>query len=463
MAGGSAMHHDLTRGQRRFLERLFPDGDCLVSPAAMTPFSADASRLEAMPLAVVRPRELGQCVELLRFARRENLPVYPRGRATNVVGACVPHPPGIVVSTLRQDRILEIDPEDFVAVVQPGVVTGDLQSRAAKLNLFYPPDPASVRSSSIGGNVATCAGGMRALKYGVTRDYVLGLEAVLPGGEVIRPGGRTHKNVVGLDLVRLLVGSEGTLALITGITLKLLPLPEASASLLLGFASLDAALDAARRVFAAGMLPTAMELMAAEVLTCLKNVADTPWPEGTDTALLLKLDGDAATLAQSLERLRQAVSPAGPTYEAQGLGDDEEELWELRRLINPASYTLAPDKLSDDVTVPRGQVAPALRGIRAIGKRLGLTILTFGHLGDGNIHVNIMHDAATRREAALQAKQEVQDLVLSLRGSLSGEHGVGLTKRTCVPKQLGERELALMRSIKAAFDPTGIMNPGKGF
>lgn len=457
------MHTSLGRSQRRFLRKLFPQGDCLTEPQELLPFGADASRLQAVPLAVVRPTRLEQCVELMRWAQKQDMPIYPRGRATNVVGACVPHPPGVVVSTLKQSRILEISPDDFVAVVEPGVITADLQAAAKAKGLFYPPDPASVRSCTIGGNVATCAGGMRALKYGVTRDHVLGLEAVLPGGRVVHLGGRTHKNVMGLDLLRLLVGSEGTLALVTEITLKLLPLPESSASLLLGFASLDKALEAARRVFAAGILPTAMELMAEEVLTCLANVAQVPWPEGTDTLLLLQLDGAAATLPQALERLREVVAPAEPAYETSGMGEEEEKVWELRRLISPASHTLAPDKLSDDITVPRGQVARALAGVRAIGQRLGLIILTFGHLGDGNIHVNIMHDAATQRQAALQAKKEVLELVLSLRGSLSGEHGVGLTKKAYAPLQLGENERALMRGVKAAFDPTGIMNPGKGF
>lgn len=457
------MFEKLKPAHRRFLEHTFPKGDCLTAPEELVPFASDASRLRATPLAVVRPTCLEQCVELLAWAQREDMPVYPRASATNVAGACVPHPPGVVVSTLKQNRILDIDGSDFVAEVQPGVVTAELQAQAAAKRLFYPPDPASVRTSTIGGNVATCAGGMRALKYGVTRDYVLGMEAVLPGGRVIRPGGRCHKNVVGLDLVRLLVGSEGTLALMTRITLKLLPLPEATGSLLLGFASLEAALEAARLTFEAGILPTAMEFMATEVLTALKNVAQVPWPDKTRAALLLKLDGAADTLPPAMERLRNVTSPPGPIFEASGMGEEEERLWELRRLINPASYTLAPDKSSDDVTVPRGRVAPAIEGIRAIGKRHGLIILTFGHLGDGNIHVNIMYDQRTRHEAAMRAKKEVLRLVLSLGGSLSGEHGVGLTKAPYIHEQLSNIERGLMRQIKAAFDPTGIMNPGKGF
>ncbi len=456
----------LQRGQRRFLRSLFPGEQCLLAPHEVHPFGADAGRRHAAPLAVVRPTCLEQCIAFMAWAQQERLPVYVRGRATNVVGACVPHPPGVVVSTLFLDRILELDEQDFVAVVEPGVVTAQLQKEAASQGLFYPPDPASVRSCTLGGNVATCAGGMRALKYGVTRDYVLGLEAVLPGGRVIRPGGRTHKNVVGLDLVRLLVGSEGTLALVTRLTLKLLPLPEATASLLLGFASLEQALEAARGIFAAGILPTAMELMADEVLSAMANVApggSVPWGAETSALLLLRLDGAGDTLPPGLERLRRAAAVGRPTLELTGQGAAEEELWELRRLINPASYTLAPDKLSDDVTVPRGRVGAALSGIREIGRRHGLTILSFGHLGDGNLHVNIMHDARTQGAAALQAKREVLALTLSLGGSLSGEHGVGLTKAPYVGNQLGATERELMRGIKAAFDPAGIMNPGKAF
>lgn len=457
------MTDSLSKSQRAFLRRLFGRQDCLLESQQVYPYGADASRQHAAPLAVVRPQNLEQCRELMAWAQREDMPIYPRGRATNVVGACVPHPPGVVVSTLKLNRIIEIDPDDFVAVVEPGVVTNDIQTAAAAQKLFYPPDPASVRSSSIGGNVATCAGGMRALKYGVTREYVLGLEAVLPGGRVITPGGRTHKNVVGLDLVRLLVGSEGSLALTTKITLKLLPLPESTASLLVGCASLDTCLAVAKSVFAAGILPTAMELMAAEVLTAIANVTTVPWPNSVQAALLLKLDGAVETLPPAMRRLREIVERHSPEFLAEGAGAVEEELWELRRLINPASYSLAPDKMSDDVTVPRGTVVQAIKGVQEIARSHGLIILVFGHLGDGNLHVNIMYDATLQQKEALAAKQEVHSLVLSLRGSLSGEHGVGTSKKPYVGQQLGQEQINLMRQIKAAFDPTGIMNPGKGF
>jgi len=454
----------LDKTQRKFLEKLFPRGDALFSPEETLIFGTDSSRLFAPPLAVVRPGNIDQVSELFAWADAERMPLYIRARATNMVGDCVPSQPGIVVSTLKLDRIKEISAEDFVAVAEPGVVTADFQKAVEKRGLFYPPDPASLRISTLGGNVATCAGGMRAVKYGVTRDYVLGLTAVLPGGRIIRAGGRCHKNVVGLDLVRLIVGSEGSLAFIADMTLKLLPKPEQSASLLAGFGGFEQALTCAGAVFRAGILPVSLEFMAKEVLDCLASHAPVPWPAGTGAALLFKLDGSADALPLDLKRLRRVVDSSGATSVQQGLGKEEEEpLWELRRLINPASFLVAPDKLADDVTVPRGKVLPAVERIRALGRELGLPILIFGHLGDGNLHVNVMHDAKDPDQTAraMQAKMGVMEIILSLQGSLSGEHGTGLTKCPYLDRQLGREERELMQAVKKAFDPRGILNPGK--
>ncbi len=454
----------LDRTQTAFLKSLFPGEESLFAPEEAAAFGADASRAFAQPWAVLRPRSLEQAQELLAFAHRERIPLFPRGRATNVVGDCVPAGGGIVVSTLFLDR-LEVDGEDFVAVAGPGVITADLAARAEALGLFYPPDPASVRISTIGGNVATCAGGMRAVKYGVTRDFVLGLTAVLPGGKAITCGGRTHKNVAGLDLARLLVGSEGTLAFITEIIVKLLPKPQATASVLAGFASEALALAAARAVFGSGMLPVSLEFMGSEVLDCLALAAPVPWPRDTAAALLLRLDGTPAALAADLERLAGVLREAGATHLDKGMGPAEEEpLWELRRLINPATFRVRPDKLSDDVTVPRGKLAAALAGIRQVGAGAGIPILVFGHIGDGNLHVNYMHDAAAGEDAAARAaKSKVLDLILALGGTMSGEHGIGLAKAAYLPRQIGPEELALMHRIKDQFDPHHIMNPGKAY
>jgi len=443
----------------------FPGDGFTAVPEEMCAFGADASRLFEAPWAVVRPECEEQVVGLLTWAQDEGVPLFPRARGTNVVGACVPRGGGVVVSMLRMNRILQIDAEDFVAVVQPGVVTADLQAELGRRGLMYPPDPASVRISTIGGNVATCAGGMSAVKYGVTRDYVLGVRAVLPGGRVLHTGGRNHKNVVGLDLARLFVGSEGTLGLLTEITLKLLPKPEATASVLAGWPQTAGALAAAREIFAAGILPAAMEFMDHDVLSAVALVGEVPWPEGTGAALLLRLDGGREALAADLERLERVVRGTSPSFMRRGLGAQEEEpLWEVRRLINPASFKVAPDKLSDDITVPRSQVRETVEGIRRIAAESGLTVLVFGHLGDGNLHVNVMHDhAAGDGPRALQVKGRVLELVLSLGGTMSGEHGVGLTKFAQLEKQLSPLELELMRSIKKTFDPSGLLNPGKGY
>lgn len=454
----------LDNTHKRFLTDLFPGDGFIQTPEETCAFGADSSRIYEQPWAVVRPENKAQAVELMKWADAERIPLFFRSRGTNVVGACVPKGGGIVVSTLRMNRILDIDGDDFVAVTEPGVVTADLQRACEKKHLMYPPDPASVRISTVGGNVSTNAGGMRAVRYGVTREYVLGLEAVLPGGEVIRTGGRTHKNVVGLDLTRLFVGAEGTLGFITELTLKLLPKPQASASVLVGFASLETALEAARSIFRAGILPVAMEFMAAEVLQALTKVSDVPWPPETQAALLLQIDGSNEALPLELARLESVIKSASPSFMAKGMGADEEPLWEVRRLINPASFRVAPDKMSDDVTVPRGKVAPAIAGIREAGRRHGLTVLTFGHLGDGNIHVNIMYDAAGGElETAKRVKDDVLDVVLGLGGTMSGEHGVGLTKYPYFDRQIGGRERAIMCQVKAAFDPNGILNPGKAY
>ncbi|BBD08854.1 FAD-binding oxidoreductase [Desulfovibrio ferrophilus] len=455
----------LTPAQARFLGELFPGDGFTAVPEETCAFGADASRLFEAPWAVVRPESEEQVVRLMAWAQEEGMPLFPRARGTNVVGACVPRGGGVVVSTLRMNRILEIDAQDFVAVVQPGVVTADLQKELDRHGLMYPPDPASVRISTIGGNVATCAGGMRAVKYGVTRDYVLGVRAVLPGGRVLYTGGRNHKNVVGLDLARLFVGSEGTLGLLTEITLKLLPKPEATASVLAGWPDTDGALGAARDIFAAGILPAAMEFMERDVLKAVAKVGEVPWPEGTGAALLLRLDGGRKALAADLDRLEQVVRSASPSFLLRGLGAREEEpLWEVRRLINPASFKVAPDKLSDDITVPRSKVRNAVDGIRKIATEAGLTVLVFGHLGDGNLHVNVMHDkAAGEGDRALQVKSQVVELVLSLGGTMSGEHGVGLTKYAHLGKQLSPLESEIMHYIKKVFDFKGILNPGKGY
>jgi glycolate oxidase len=347
------------------------------------------------------------------------------------------------------------------------VVTADLARAAEDQGLFYPPDPASVRISTIGGNAATCAGGMRALKYGVTREYVLGLTAVLPGGRVITPGGRTHKDVVGLDLVRLMVGSAGTLGIFTELTLKLLPKPTASASVLAGFAGTADAMAAAGAVFRAGLLPAALEFMDRMALAAAARIDRSHWDEGAGVraALLLRLDGSEACVDADLDALAAVLDHAGAVDVRTGRGADEDPLWDARRTISQAAYRLRPGKSAEDVAVPRGSVARAVEGFHAIGEELGLPVLCFGHLGDGNIHVNLLYDPddEAERRALKKARDKVFRLALSLGGTISGEHGTGLTKGALLARQLGEDQLEIIRGIKRVFDPDGILNPGKGW
>ena len=453
----------LSRSHKKYLQDLFPGRESSFDDCTLLACGVDASQRHARPLALVRPQKTAQIAELLKWAQAERVPIYPRARATNKVGNCVPVRHGVVVSMLDMNSILDIDGRDFVAVTQPGVITADLQKAVEAEKLFYPPDPASMKISTVGGNISTCAGGMRAVKYGVTRDYVLGLEVVLPGGDILRTGGRTQINVVGLDITRLMVGSAGTLGLITEATLKLLPLPETSASMLVGFADLEGSLNGAEAVFGCGILPTAMELMDHNTIRALEMNGEVPWPKGTGGLLLLKIDGSAESVKTDLKRMEEALRTVAVTFVEKGGGSDQERLWELRRIISPAAFNLGPDKQGEDVAVPRGKVAEAIRGYHDIGERLGVIVLCFGHLGDGNIHVSTMYDksASGSKEKALKSKQQIFNLTLELGGTLSGEHGIGLTKAEYINQQLDKNQQRVMNGIKKTFDPFQIMNPGK--
>ena len=455
----------LTKAHEAFLTDLFPGDGCLLTPEEMNVFATDAGRERAMPWAVVRPENREQVAELLRWADAERMPIVPRARATNQVGAAVPVHGGVVVSLLRMNRIIDIDERDFAAVLQPGVVTAELQAACAKKRLFYPPDPASVKTSTVGGNIATCAGGLRAVKYGVTRDWVLGLEAVLPGGRILTMGGRSHKDVVGLDLKRLFVGSAGKLGLITEVTVKLIPLPEASASVLVGFRDLASCMDGAQAVFRAGLLPSACEFMDETVLSVVRMDNDIPVAPDARGALLFKLDGTSEAVDAEVRRLTRALDAVRPVSVEVGVGEAEEAIWDVRRGISPASYRLRPDKVSEDIAVPRGRVAELVESIHRTGREHGLPVLCYGHLGDGNIHANVMYDRSSDDETATAntVKEALFRLALELGGTISGEHGTGLAKASFVPEQLSADEMQIMADIKAVFDPHSIMNPGKGW
>ena len=452
---------ELTAEHRDFLQKLF--GDNLSFDAkTLKVYASDASLVQGKVLAMVRPTTTEQVQEFMRWADENRIVVHPRGRGTSLAGGCVPTVAGIVVSTLGMDKILDISDTDFVAEVEPGVCTATFQATCDKLGLFYPPDPASSKASSIGGNVITCAGGLRAVKYGVTRDYVLGCEIVLPGGKLLKLGGRTHKDVIGLDLTRLVVGSEGSLGILTKIILKLLPKPESSASILVGYPSLDAALASMGKVFAAGILPAAVEFMNETVLDILKRTGDIFWPAEVNSLLLFQVDGSRETVPLEIARLGAQLKDA--MWQKIGVSPEEEnELWAPRRRVSAASYVLGPDRIGGDMAVPRGQILNAVRRFEGVAQSNGKRLIAFGHAGDGNIHANLHYDAedADDKERTMRTHHQLDEAVLEFGGSISGEHGGGCLKD--VGRQLGEAEQAMMRLVRQTFDPNQILNPQKGY
>jgi len=451
----------LTDAHRAFLENLLGE-NVSFDKRVLKVHSSDASLREGEVFAVVRPSSVDEVREIMRWADEEKIVTHTRGRGTSLAGGCVPTVPGIVLSTMALDKILEISNTDFVAVAEPGVCTATLQAECEKRGLMYPPDPASGKATSLGGNVATCAGGLRAVKYGVTRDYVLGCEVVVPGGRLLKFGGRTHKDVVGLDAARFLVGSEGTLGVITKLCLKLIPKPEASASVLAGYSSLDAALLSMGKVFAAGILPSAVEFMGETALDILARTGEAPWPDTVNSFLLFQVDGSAETVPLEIARLGRQIDDA--LWQAQGVTPEEENaIWAHRRRISAASYVLGPDRIGGDMAVPRGQLLPAVRRFEEICAASGKRLIAFGHAGDGNIHANLHYDASDPddTERTMRAHHAMDKAVLEFGGSISGEHGGGSLKD--VGAQLGKDEQDLMRRIRAVFDPNGILNPKKGY
>jgi D-lactate dehydrogenase (cytochrome)/glycolate oxidase len=452
----------LTRVHQTFLEDLFGRDGLSFDPAVLRIYSSDASNEKGNIFAVVRPNDAGQVREFMHWADAERVVVHPRGRGTSLAGGCVPTVPGIVVSMLGMDRLIDISPTDFVAEVEPGLCTATFQAEVEKRGLMFPPDPASGKATSLGGNVCTCAGGLRAVKYGVTRDYVLGCEIVLPGGQLMKFGGRTQKDVVGLDLTRFVVGSEGTLGIVTRLILKLIPKPEASASVLVGYRSLEDALSSMAKVFAAGILPAAAEFIGETCMEILTRTGECPWPDEVKAMMLFQIDGSRETIGLENARLSRQLDDA--LWRMEGVGKEEEDkLWAFRRRISAASYVLGPDRMGGDMAVPRGKILPAVRRFEEIAAGNGKRLIAFGHAGDGNIHANLHYDASDTDDAARTVKTHhaLDKAVLEFGGSLSGEHGGGSLKD--VGQQLGDREHELMLRIRKLFDPNLILNPKKGY
>jgi len=437
----------------------------LTGPEERECYSFDGSATGFLPDAVCLPAETRQVSAILRLASRHRIPVVPRGAGSNMTGGSLAVRGGLVLAMNRMDRILEIDAGNMITVVEPGVITGHLQRKLARLGLVYPPDPASLNFCTLGGNAAECAGGPSAVKYGVTRDYIIGCQAVLADGTVIETGVRTEKGVSGYDLTRLLIGSEGTLAVFTRLILRLLPAPESRYTFLLLFGEIDEATTLVAELLASGLMPCTMEYMDRTALSIVRDRIHPPLPADCGALLLVELDGDRSTADQQRQRLHNLL--AGRKLRISEATDQEQRqnLWQARRSVSPAAFALKPDKLSEDVVVPRSRIPDLVRFLEELARRLELTIFSFGHAGDGNIHVNIMLEKSDAREAARgeQARKELFDFVLSCQGTLSGEHGIGLSKAPFLAQEIPPDTLRLMQKIKQLFDPLNILNPGKIF
>lgn len=429
-------------------------------------YSYDATQMEFLPDAVVHPATAEEVAAILRLANRAGFPVFPRGAGSGFSGGALPKAGGIVLVTTRMNRILRIDTENLIAEVEPGVVTEQFQQEVEKLGLFYPPDPASLKFSTLGGNVAENAGGPRAVKYGCTKDFVMGLEVVLPTGAIIRTGGETYKGVVGYDMTKLLCGSEGTLGIITKIVFKLLPYPDAKKTMLTIFDSIDGAAKAVSSIIGGKIIPTTLEFMDYATLQCVDRRFNLGIPAEGRAVLLIEVDGDRDLIEKQASQIHDIIKPLGLVqFRAAQDRAESEQLWQVRSLVSPSLRDVNPDKFNEDIVVPRSKVPDVIRRIEAIRQRHDIPIVNFGHAGDGNIHVNIMVDKriAGMEEKAHQAIREVFQAALDLGGTMSGEHGVGLSKAPFIELELTPDQITAMKAIKQALDPNNILNPGKMF
>ncbi len=462
------MPSDLTSEVRRRLEEITGPGSVIGDRETMEPYGRDMTPGKfSPPEIVVRPADAVQVAGILKLARELGFPVIPRGAGTGVVGGAIPFEGGVVLSLEKMNRILEIDRDNMMAVVEPAVVTGDLQREAEARGLFYPPDPASLSSCSLGGNVATGAGGPRAVKYGVTRDYVCGLEVVLPTGEILELGGKIVKYASGYHLLDLFVGSEGTLGVVTRITLRLLSLPPHRVDLLVPFAGLDDAARAVTEIIRQRILPSTLEFMDRGAIEASRRFLGRKIPfEGAGAHLLVEVDG------HHREQVLADCEEVGSICRKCGAEDVlvadslpvREKLWETRRSVGEALKAQHRDVGKQDVVVPRMSIPELIRRVGPLGVKHGVQTVCFGHAGDGNVHINILPgplDEAAWQQRLEAVLSEIVREVCDLGGMLSGEHGIGWMKKRHLARILPPRHLELMRGIKEVFDPAGVLNPGK--
>lgn len=439
----------------------------LTSEEDLIAYSYDSTFAEHRPDAVVSPANTDEVAAVMRVASAHRVPVVPRGMASGLAAGSVPFSGGLALNLTRLNRILEIDEENMVAVAEAGVVTADFQAEVEARGLFYPPDPSSIRHSTLGGNAACNAGGPRCLKYGVTADYVLGMEVVLADGRVLRCGGKAIKNVTGYNLTQLFIGSEGTLGVITQLTLRLLAKPTAVRTATAVFPRLEDASVTVNRILLSGIVPATLELMDQTTIRTIEACMQMGLPVEAEAILILETDGnDEGVVQREIEAIARICQESGAS-EVRVARDEAEraDLWRARRSVSPSLARMRPNKLGEDISVPRSAIPEAVRRIRAISRTYNLPIAVFGHAGDGNLHPNILFDKRDPEEweRVEAATREIFATALELGGTLSGEHGVGVLKRPFLMDDLGPVAVDVMKRIKEALDPLNILNPGKVF
>jgi glycolate oxidase len=448
------------------LEDIVGKENVLRSKEDLICYSYDAQLKESLPDVVVIPKDKNQIAEVLKYANKKRVPVIPRGAGTGLAGGSVPVEGGIVMLLKKLDKIIEIDKDNLLVVVEPGVVTGELQSRVEELGLMYPPYPSSYKTSTIGGNVATNAGGLRGLKYGVTKDYVLELEVVSPTGEIFKTGARTLKSVSGYDMTRLITGSEGTLGIITQITLKLLPKPEFTKSMLAVFEDIQQAAKTVKEIINAGVIPVALEIMDKTTINAVEDFKRIGLSKDADAVLLIEIDGVKEAVEKEVKKADKIAKENGAV--SVKIAEDENErenLWEARASALPALARIRPTTILEDATVPRSKITEMITAIQEIAEKYQVQIGTFGHAGDGNLHPTILTDAKDieEMERAEEAIEEIFKYTLELGGTLTGEHGIGISKAPFLKLERGPEALEIMKGIKKTLDPNNILNPGKIF
>lgn len=446
------------------LEAAFAPGQLCREQADRWTYGYDNSRQHSLPDIVVLPDDEAQVATLLRLCNEHRIPVVSRGSGTGTAGAAVPIEHGVVLSTERLNRILKVDPDNRLMIVQPGVTNQQVQQAAAEHGFFWPPDPTSASVCTVGGNLACNAAGPRAVKYGTPRENTLGLRAVTATGSVIKTGTQTTKGVVGYDLTRLIIGSEGTLAVITEATLKLTPLAESKRTLRALYRDMGSAARAVSRIMAQPVTPCTLEFMDGRALAMIRDYSDNDIPAEAGALLMIEVDGPASCIDEAARSVEAVADGVGAIEVLRAESDEQvAALWTLRKALSPALRTVAPKKINEDVVVPVSRIPELIDGIDQLSQRYGITVVNFGHAGNGNIHVNLLVDPDNPEEMtnAEPCLDEVFRLVLELNGTLSGEHGIGMVKRRFVDREIGRDALGLMQQIKKQFDPNGLLNPGK--